>query len=493
VLDVQSSSTDAEWGRSVTNNEGTVLGQDGLEVIRMSSYWDMDWLELQTDPEKLERVKFARLIRALRFFRERSENLRSRFDEAGLNIDRLDSIESFLRIPNQPFVVSKEDERRSEQESLDRFGHPFGIDLCVEPERVVGITATSGTTGVPTFSYLFTEEDLGLNDEIWRRVMVWIGARPGDVVLHALGLSMWVVGVLGVRALLNVGLRPLPVGAEAGARRVLRMAERMHPRVLISTPSMAERLIDLSDEVLGDPVESLGIEILLCTGEPGAGLPNVRARLEREFGAKVYDAQLGAFGSAQVSCDSSEYQGLHPLTPDFGVGSLIEPGSLEPVFLSPGEVRRGADCATTLLHRARPHVKRSGSDEVEIRAYPCPCGRPGQRRRVLGRLDDMLILGGVNLYPSAVRGLVAKFTPEVSGVLEIVLTDTPPRVRPPLRVRVESAKSEIGPSDEELARRIEREAFELLRCRLAVELVPPGILERAVGKAHLLRLEGSAQ
>ena len=175
--------------------------------------------------------------------------------------------------------------------------------------------STSGTTGTPTF-YAFTERDVATTDELWARAFRQAGVRRGDSVLHCFGLSMFLAGVPVVRALERMGARPIPVGAEAGTERILRIADLVRPRVLACTPSYAQYLAEQVPKVLGRPTAELGIEIILCAGEPGAGLPEVRAGLQQAFGAKLYDLLGGAHGVMCCSCDVEPYAGMHVLGED---------------------------------------------------------------------------------------------------------------------------------------------------------------------------------
>ena len=152
-------------------------------------------------------------------------------------------------------------------------------------EDVVAVASTSGTTGAPTF-YAFTAEDVATTDELWGRAFRFAGVQPGDTVLHGFGLSMFLAGVPVVRALERMGARPVPVGAEAGSERLLRVADLTRPRVLACTPSYATYLAEQAPKLLGRPADELGIDIVCCAGEPGAGIPHVReaiaTRVRRE-------------------------------------------------------------------------------------------------------------------------------------------------------------------------------------------------------------------
>src|SRR5690606_14071817 len=134
-----------------------------------------------------------------------------------------------------PVGMNKEIERQSQEESLQTQGHPLGMHLCVDPKDVVCITGTSGSTGSPTFTYLYTEDDLKVCEEVWRRMFAWMGVKPKDRVLHGFGLSMWALGAPLVHSLIRLGHGVVPAGAEAGAERILRLAESFRPQVLMGT------------------------------------------------------------------------------------------------------------------------------------------------------------------------------------------------------------------------------------------------------------------
>src|SRR5690606_31927581 len=190
--------------------------------------------------------------------------------------------------------------RKAQEESLRTEGHPFGTFLCVRPDEVVAVSSTSGTTGEPTF-YPFTRRDVEITDTLWIRALRFIGVRPGDVVLQGFGLSMYLAGIPLVRALERMGATPVPVGAEAGTEKLLRMARLVKPRVLACTPSYASYLLEKVPEVLGVQARDLGVEIIMCAGEPGAGLPEVREKLEEGWGASVHDVLGGAHGIIMAS------------------------------------------------------------------------------------------------------------------------------------------------------------------------------------------------
>ena len=228
----------------------------------------VDTIELETLRDTRARETVERCWTGSRFYR-------GRLEAAGVEPGDVKGVADLERIP---ILLGKDDERELQERSREELGHPFGEHLSVPVEDVVAVASTSGTTGAPTF-YAFTAEDVATTDELWGRAFRFAGVEPGDTVLHGFGLSMFLAGVPVVRALERMGARPVPVGAEAGSERLLRVADLTRPRVLACTPSYATYLAEQAPKLLGRPADELGIDIVCCAGEPGAArLMTARAR-----------------------------------------------------------------------------------------------------------------------------------------------------------------------------------------------------------------------
>jgi len=412
---------------------------------------------------------------------------RQAFEEHSIDPGRIRTAEDVRTLP---VLVTPDIHRKAQEASLAAEGHPFGTFLCAPLEDVVSVSSTSGTTGLPTF-YGFTRRDVEITDLLWQRAAAFIGIRPGDSVLQGFGLSMYLAGIPLVRALERMAARPVPVGAEAGAEKLLRMLRLVRPRVLACTPSYAEHLLERVPDVLGCDARDLGVDIVLCAGEPGAGLPEVRAKLEAGWGARVHDVLGGAHGIINASCDAAEYQGMHVLGGDYSISThLVDPVTKEPLDLVDGVI--GERVKTAIEWNAQPPLRYSVGDTYQLLSAGCPCGRPGPRVKVLGRVDDLLIVKGVKVYPAAVKDLVNAFVPRATGEMRIVVDGPPPRVSPPLRLRVEYAVDLPGPDQEELRRGIEKAMHERLTIRPRVELVPAGTLPRSSHKSQLIERQAAA-
>jgi len=435
--------------------------------------------------EELERARLELLRRQVRYCYDNSEVYRGMLKGAGVTPDDIRSFADFgmLRV-----AFRKSDELASEERSFRERGDYFGEHLCAHPQDVTGISATSGTTGRPTFTYLFSENDMRVNALVWARAMTWMGVKPGDMVMNALGLSMWVVGAIALNALTRIGVRPVPVGAEAGVPRILQMISLLRPTVLLATPSMVHRLNEQARDVLGVEARDLGIKKILCCGEPGAGIDDTRQFMEQAFGAEVYDAMLGSWGVCQLSCHAKHYSGLHQLTPDLVHTELVDPETLEPVEID--GTARGRLLVTALRHEARPALKFDMGDIYEVDDRPCPnCGTAHRRIRVIGRADDMLIVRGVNVYPSSIKQIISEFLPDVTGEIRIVLKEKPPRVTSKLAVRVEMSDSMDEAGRAGLKERIEQRILAILRVRAEVMPVEPMSLQRAAVKSTIFDRE----
>jgi phenylacetate-CoA ligase len=422
-----------------------------------------------------------RVRRTVQLCWDHSEFYRERLRAAGAEPGDIRGVED---LDGLPVLLRKDDERELEERSHLTLGHPFGEHLCVPPGEVVTVASTSGTSGTPTF-YAFTAQDVATTDELWGRALGLAGIGPGSVVLHGFGLSMFLAGYPLARAVERMGAQIVPVGAEAGSQKLLQVAELTRPHALLCTPSYAGYLIEQAP----DRVRALELRAIVCAGEPGAGLPELRARVEEATGATVYDVLGGAHGIINASDGSWPYDGMTVLGDDCSVQQLWDSdrGCAVPIP-DDGTPAYGERVKTTLRWRAQPQLRSSVGDVYEMRRVPGEDGRVGTRIRVIGRTDDLLIIKGVKLYPAAARDLVAGFAPRVTGALRLVVHGRPPRVQPPLRLRVERAEGYRSDGDEVLAADIAAAMHQRLSVRPEVEIVDPGTIERSSHKTQLIEV-----
>jgi phenylacetate-CoA ligase len=422
----------------------------------------------QTPPADLPQ----RLVAAIRYCRDHSRHYRERLSAAGAEPEDITTLDALAGLP---IMLDKSMELALEATSRVEVGHPFGDHLCAPVDDVVGVASTSGTTGDPCY-YAFTASDVAITDETWARAFRQAGIRPGDTVLQAFGMSMFLAGVPVVRALERMGARPIPVGAEAGSEKLLRIARHMRPQAICCTPSYGLYLSEKAD------LTELGIRHVICAGEPGAGLPEVAARLSAGFGgATVTDVLGGVHGTMNVSCSAAN--GMHMLSEDHVIQQLVDPQTHAPVALAEGAI--GLRLKTTLSWRAQPQLRASVGDLYEVFTGPCACGLMSPRIRVIGRTDDMLIIKGVKLYPAAVQNLIHEFAPRLTGQFRIVLPEPGPRVEPPLRLEVEVAEDGDAGVVDELVKRMHNR----FSVTPVVTILAPETLPRTAHKAKLIHIE----
>jgi phenylacetate-CoA ligase len=436
-------------------------------------FWDER--NMTMDRKEMEQIQLEKLKKQLRYEYDSSPFYRGRIEAANIIPEKLKSLEELQKIA----IFTKDEHRKSQEQSLKEFDHPYGLHVCAPTDKIVLVNATSGTTGIPTF-YTFTKRDLETNNECTSRALWWAGVRPGDTVLVGFALSMFVGGVPLVEAIQHLGAKALPIGAEGGTKRLLEFASLTRATHMVLTPSFAEHLNGKCQETLGKEIKELGFRTLICGGEAGAGDSAVRAKLERAYGAKIYDWMGGAYGFMCICCE--DYQGMHHVSPDHTILELVDPETKETLKMEDGGV--GNIAYTSLDWEAGPILRYDMGDVTQVFTSPCSCGLTGIRLKVIGRSDDMLIVKGINVYPTAVKNLVTEFHPRTSGEIRIVLDQPGPKVPAPLHIKVEHSKEERDLR--KLKADIESRIHDVMRFNAEVTLVPEGILERTTTKAKLV-------
>nr|MDP9284752.1 AMP-binding protein [Actinomycetota bacterium] len=356
--------------------------------------------------------------------------------------------------------------------------NPIGAHLCAAPSEIVRIYSTSGTTGAPSYVPL-TAGDLDNWVTASARSYAASGIAAGQRIVSTYNAGPFVAGA-ALGALERIGLCHVPVGT-GNTEHLIQAVERLNPEAVVLTPSYAAYLVEWAAEREVD-LRGATVERVLVAGEPGGGEPAFRAKLEEGWGAKVTEAMgIGDIGvSLWGECEQQD--GMHLGARGFVHAELIDPETGAALELEDGGI--GELVLTHLRHRAAPLLRFRTRDHVEVRTTPCACGRTSPRIRCIGRTDDMVIVRGVNVFPSAVREVVSAFAPAVSG--QIVVKPRAPGVKqePPLAVDVELARG--AAADAALANAIRERLRNVLVVQTAVELVPWGTLHRSEYKSKLV-------
>lgn len=381
--------------------------------------------------------------------------IRRKWAQAGVSsVEDLRSWDDFRRLP---FTIKQE-------LAEDQAAHPpFGTNLTFPLERYVRVHQTSGTTGQP-LRWLDTQESWEWWIRCWGFVLAGAGITAADRVFFPFSFGLFVgfwAGFEGARAL---GALVIPGGGQDSVTRLLWM-ERLGATALVCTPSYALHLLEVARERGRDP-RKLGLRTTIHAGEPGAGIPSVRARIEDGWGARAFDhagmTEVGAWG---YECQAQA--GLHVNEAEF-IAEVVDP-----VTGAPAE--EGELVLTNLGRAGSPAIRYRSGDRVRVAREPCPCGRTFLRLAggVLGRLDDMLIVRGVNVFPSAIEGIVRRFPSVEEFQIEVFREGTLDQVR----VLVETG-------DEHAARVLQEALRADLGIRIEVQTVPPRTLPRYELKAR---------
>jgi len=356
--------------------------------------------------------------------------------------------------------------------------NPVGAHLCAERSEIVRIYSTSGTTGTPSYIPLTARD---LDDWITGSARSYSasGITAGQRIVSTYNAGPFVAGA-ALASFDAIGLCHIPVGT-GNTERLVRAIELLRPEAAVLTPSYAAYLVEWTGE-RGVDLKGSSVEHVLVAGEPGGGEPALRARLEEGWGARVTEAMgIGDIGiSLWGECE--EQHGMHLGARGFVHPELIDPATGESIPLDDGA--SGELVLTHLRHQAAPLLRFRTRDHVHVRTSVCPCGRTSPRVRCVGRTDDMLIVRGVNVFPTAVRDVVGAFAPRVSGHIRLRPTADGVKQEPPLPVAVELAEG-VEP-DEALAETIRERIRAVLVVSTRVELVPWGSLERSEYKGELV-------
>jgi len=280
---------------------------------------------------------------------------------------------------------------------------PFGTNLTYPLDRYVRVFQTSGTTG-PPIRWLETEASWTWWARCWAYVFRGAGLGPRDRLFFPFSFGLFVGFWAGLEGARVLGAMAIPGGGQDSPTRLHAIRE-LSATALVCTPSYGLHLAEVARAQGFDPV-ALGVRTTVHAGEPGAGIPAVRARLQGVWGARAYDhagmTEVGAYGFECVA-----QAGLHVNELEF-VAEVLEPESGRPV--PPGEI--GELTLTNLGRWGAPVLRYRSGDRVRLGTSACACGRTFARLEggILGRVDDMLVVRGVNVFPSALEGIVRRFT-----------------------------------------------------------------------------------
>jgi phenylacetate-CoA ligase len=420
----------------------------------------------------LERLQLERL-RALVTHAARVPLHRDRLAAAGVTADGIRTLGDLRRLP----FTTKADFRDT---------YPFGL-LAVPMDQVVRIHASSGTTGKPTV-VAYTRGDLDIWTEAMARTLRAGGVRPGDVVQNAYGYGLFTGGLgfhYGAEA---VGAAVIPMSGGFTERQLVSLQD-LGTTVLCCTPSYALHLAEAIEEA-GIRPEDLRLRVGFFGAEPWteAMRDTIQTHL-RLMALNIYG--LSEVTGPGVAVECPERRGMH-VAEDHFLPEVVDPDTLEPVPAG----TTGELVFTTLSKQGMPLIRYRTRDLTTLDPAPCPCGRTLARLgRIMGRSDDMLIIRGVNVYPSQIEHTLLQI-PELAPHYLLVVRREHNLDTLEVRVEAQAAVTTAGqPAVGALTARVKRRLLEALGVSADVSVVAPKTIARSVGKAKRvldLRGEGGA-
>jgi phenylacetate-CoA ligase len=422
------------------------------------------WEDLRPmSSERAYRGQLARLFERSAFYRDKLRAAGFASAEAAGGLERIAAL---------PFT--EKDELRRSQAALP----PLGSHAAVDIGEAARIYSTSGTSGTPLYIPL-TRRDLDDWCEIAVRSYARSGAKKGERWVTTYNAGPFVAAA-ALSAFDALGVTHIPVGT-GHTEKILAALRSLSPQVLVCTPSYA---LHISEAAAAKGIRTDSLERIVVAGEPGGGEDSFRHKLEAAFGAKVYEV-MGIGDIAASLWGECEHQaGMHFSGEGMVHVELIDPDSGSPKKLADGET--GELVYTHLRREAAPLLRFRSRDHVVVWTSRCACGAQSLRARCIGRTDDMLIVRGVNVFPSAVREVVARFQPRVTGAIQIRPRRRGVKQEPPLEVMVE------GEGDGALAEQIAKEIRNTLVFTPEVKLVKPQSLPRSEYKSKLVDFSEAA-
>jgi phenylacetate-CoA ligase len=419
--------------------------------------------EYETMPrEALEAIQLRRLQTTVARVYNTVPFYKKRFDEVGIKVDDVGSLADLRRLP----FTYKDDLRDN---------YPFGM-FTVPMDDVVRIHASSGTTGKPTVVG-YTARDIKTWSELMARTLMAGGATRGDMIHNAYGYGLFTGGLGFHYGAEELGASVIPISGGNTKRQVMIMTD-FGPTILTCTPSYALLIAEVAEE-MGVDFREFNFKAGIFGAEPWS--EQMREEIERKLNIKAMDIYgLSEIIGPGVSVECIEAQnGLH-IFEDHFIPEIIDPDTEEVLpYGTPGEL-----VFTTITKEAFPVIRYRTRDISVLYPEPCHCGRTIVRMgRVQGRSDDMLIIRGINVFPSQIESVIM----EIDGIephyqLEVAREGRLDTLTVKVEVNEKVFSDEVK-NLQSMERKLEENIKEMLSVSAQVKLVEPKSIQRSEGKA----------
>jgi len=419
--------------------------------------------EMETAPEsKLKQIQLERLKKILDYVSRKIPFYKNLFEKNKINPDKISSLDDLKHLP----FTGKNDLRDN---------YPFGM-FAVPLSEVVEIHASSGTTGKLTVVG-YTKKDIELWSEVMARALVCAGVGKEDIIQNAYGYGLF-TGGLGVHyGAGEIGATVIPISA-GGTKRQLMIMQDFKSTVLTCTPSYSLYMAEEAKELGIEPSKTT-IRVGILGAEPWSEA--MRKEIEKVWGMDALDIYgLSEIIGPGVAQECKGKCGLHIWT-DYFLPEIINPETGEVLE----EGKEGELVITTLTKEALPLIRYRTGDIVSITYEKCPaCGRTVPRiSKIKGRRDDMLIIRGVNVFPSQIETVLLNI-PEIAPHYQLIITREKHLDKLQINVEItEETFSDEVKKLEELEKKVEEEIESSLGLDVEIKLVEPKSIERSMGKA----------
>jgi len=349
------------------------------------------------DPDEREQtVILSKLQAQMAYAYEYSLFYKRKWEEAGINPKDIHSLEDFESVP----ITTKEDIRKDQMENP-----PFGSNVCVEAAEMARVQGTSGTTGKPT-AFGISKGDMKRIAEAHARTMWGFGVRREDTVFIASFFSLYWGSWGALMGTERLGATAFPFGAGVPGQsdRAIEWMRDIKPTVFYGTPSYSLYLAEKAKARGLNPAEDFNFRILFFSGEPGAGIPSTRKRIQEIYGGICIDSgSTGEMSPWMSNCECGHRQGMH-LWQDIVYAELVNLDTKKRVPYG----KEGVTVYTHLERTSQPMIRYLAGDVSLWVDDPCPCGRtyPRLPKGIYGRADDMFVVRGENVTPSAIEDVI---------------------------------------------------------------------------------------